>query len=452
MSEQQLLILTPQLPYPPQQGTSLRNWHIVRGLALTHRVSLLSFVEPNQATDAAALQPLYECCEEVRFVPVPQRTTRLRLRQLLTTRLPDMAHRLYAPPFALALRQWLSETAFDGVQVEGIELARYISVIREASPTSRILFDDHNAETELQRRNFLTDVRNPKRWFAAAYSFIQVQRLRRFERWAMRQADWVVAVSEQDARHLQAIAPEKRVTVIPNSIDTGSYQLAVSSEQLAVSSEQLAVSSGQSPVTSDQSPVTSEPSQFTIHNSQFTIPQSPNPPSFDLVFTGKMDYRPNVDAVLWFAEMIWPQIRGVRPQTTWTIVGQKPHARLEPLRQRDGVTVTGWVADVQPYLAAAKLCLMPFRAGSGTRLKLIEAMAAGKAIVSTTVGAEGFPVQSGREIVLADEPDTLAQAVLRLLEDEGERERLGAAARQFARQYDWRVVVPGFSALYEGGG
>jgi glycosyltransferase involved in cell wall biosynthesis len=407
MKTPSILLLTPQLPYPPHQGTSLRNWHVLRGLALSHPVSLLSFVEPNQTTDAAAIQPLLDVCRAVRTVPVPQRSTALRLRQLLTTRLPDMAHRLYAPAFALSLRQWLTETQFDIVQVEGIELARYIGIIREASPTSRILFDDHNAETELQRRNFLTDVKRPGRWPAAAYSFVQTYRLRRFESWAMRQADWVVAVSDEDARQLQKLVPEKTVTVIPNSIDTEVYQSRSTHESL------------------------------------------PNNQSFDLVFTGKMDYRPNVDAVLWFIEAIWPQIRAARPQTTLAIVGQKLHERLQSLGQQSGITLTGWVDSVQPYLAGAGLCLMPFRVGSGTRLKLIEAMAAGKAIVSTTVGAEGFPVQSGREIVLADSPGEFAQAVLALLSNEDERERLGAAAQQFARQYDWRVVVPLFSHVYE---
>lgn len=407
MKTPSILLLTPQLPYPPHQGTSLRNWHILRGLALSHSVRLLSFVEPDQVTDAAAIQPLLDVCHTVRTVPVPQRDITLRLRQLLTTRLPDMAHRLYAPAFAVALRQWLTETHFDIVQVEGIELVRYMNVIREASLTSRILFDDHNAETELQRRNFWTDVKRPGRWPAAAYSFVQTYRLRRFESWAMRQADWVVAVSDEDARQLQKLAPEKPVAVIPNSIDTEVYQDSLSAQQV------------------------------------------PANQSFDLVFTGKMDYRPNVDAVLWFVEAIWPQIRAARPQTTLAIVGQKPHERLLSLGQQSGITLTGWVDTVQPYLAGAGLCLMPFRVGSGTRLKLIEAMAAGKAIVSTTVGAEGFPVQSGREIVLADSPGEFAQVVLALLADEEERARLGAAARQFARQYDWRVVAPRFSQVYE---
>ncbi len=347
------------------------------------------------------------CVPSVRTVPVPQRSLALRLRQLLTTGLPDMAHRLDAPAFTLALRQWLTETHFDIVQVEGIELARYIGIIRAVSPTSRILFDNHNAEAELQRRNFLTDVRRPGRWPAAAYSFVQTHRLRRFESWAMRQADWVVAVSDEDARQLRPLAPEKQVTVIPNSIDTEAYSLPTNPQQV------------------------------------------PANQSFDLVFTGKMDYRPNVDAVLWFVKAIWPQIRAARPQTTLAIVGQKPHERLQSLNQQPGITLTGWVDKVQPYLAGAGLCLMPFRVGSGTRLKLIEAMAAGKAIVSTTVGAEGFPVQSGREVVLADSPGEFAQAVLALLADEEERARLGAAACQFARQYDWRVVVPLFNQVYE---
>lgn len=403
-----ILLLTPQLPYPPHQGTSLRNWHILRGLALSHQVSLLSFVEPEQMAAAAALQPLYDLCQTVRTLPVPIRGQVTRLRQLFTSRLPDMAHRLYDPAFALLLRQWLSESQFDIVQVEGIELARYIQVIREASPTSQILFDNHNAEAELQRRNFLTDIWRPRRWLAAAYSFIQTRRLRRFERWAMRQATWVVAVSEPDARQLQTLVPDKPVAVIPNSIDTTAYQLSPGSE--------------------------------------------PSPHSFDLLFMGKMDYRPNVDAVLWFAEMIWPLIRQARPQTRWAIVGQKPDTRLDYLRQQAGISITGRVEIVQPYLVGADVVLMPFRAGSGTRLKLIEAMAASKAIVSTTLGAEGFPVQSGRELLLADTPEQFAQTVLRLLADDGERIRLGAAACQFAQQYDWRVVVPHFTQLYGHGG
>ncbi len=378
-------------------------------------MSLLSFLEANQSVDAEVIRPLSTLCRTIETVPVPERTTRKRLQQLITTRRPDMAHRLFSPAFNAKLRQLLAENQFDIVQIEGIELARTIEIVRVVSPGSKIVFDDHNAETELQRRNFLTDLRLPRRWPAAAYSWLQIGRLRRFERWACLAADAVVVVSEADREHLldvngkqktknkkQKTENRKRITVIPNSIDVTQYET---------------------------------PPDEVI--------------SFDLMFSGKMDYRPNVDAVLWFAEAVWPGIKQKRPFTTWAIVGQKPHARLDPLRELEGVTITGWVESMAPYLHGAAISILPFRIGSGTRLKIIEAMAAKKAIVSTSVGAEGFPLRHDKELLLADTAEGLETAVLHLLDSLSDQRRLGKAAHQFAQQYDWRNVVPQFDQIYE---
>ncbi|GAB4274080.1 MAG: glycosyltransferase [Candidatus Promineifilaceae bacterium] len=404
-----ILILTPQLPYPPHQGTTLRNYYIIRGLTQHHEVTLLTFVEQGQAADDETTRPLRQHLYNFYTVPAPTRSTAKRLWQLATTTLPDMAHRLYSREFATMLR-CLTQDAhrFDLVQIEGIELARYIYDIRVANKTTPIIFDNHNAETELQKRNMLTDLRTPRRWAAAFYSLVQVLRLRRFERWACRQADGVTAVSETDLRLLQTLVnqPGKPLAAIPNSLDV----------------EDMAQAAANCP----------------------TDPGT----SFDLLFTGKMDYRPNVDAVLWFAAEIFPLIKAQRPQTTLAVVGQKPHARLARLHEVDGVTVTGWVESVRPYLAQALVMIMPFRVGSGTRLKLIEAMAAGKAVVSTRVGAEGFPVENGRHLILVDEPAQFAQAVLALLNSPEKRQILGKEAAVFARQYDWRVVIPQFDAFY----
>ncbi len=422
-----ILILTPQLPYPPHQGTSLRNFYIIRGLAERHEITLLSFLEEGQTAVPQSIAPLLEHCT-LHTVPVPARSTGKRLWQMLTTRLPDMAHRLYSEPFAAELRRLLVENQFDIVQVEGIELARYIEAIRVVSPGSQVVFDDHNAETELQRRNFLTDLGNPRRWLAAAYSWVQMGRLRRFERWAMRMADGVTAVSDADKlilekllngtrmntderrsknpRHLRKSPSNMLISVIPNCLDV------------------------------------------EVYKDRAGLGKPDRSQRFDLVFSGKMDYRPNVDAVLWFVDEVWPGIIAARPQTTLAIVGQKPHPRLERLRGAPGVTITGWVDSVTPYLVGASVFIMPFRVGSGTRLKLIEAMAAGKAIVSTPVGAEGFPVEDGRELVLAETAGEMATAVLRLLDSPAERDQLGQAARQFARQYDWRQVIPQFDRVY----
>ncbi|MFO7540310.1 MAG: glycosyltransferase [Chloroflexota bacterium] len=398
-----ILLLTPQLPYPPHQGTSLRNYHIIRGLAQNHEVTLLSFVEQGQATDEETLRPLHSLCHHIDMVPAPQRTTFTRLQQLLTSRRPDMAQRLYTPLFELRLRHLLRQNQFDVVQVEGIELARYMSTVKATSPDSRLIFDNHNAETELQRRNLETDRAIPRRWPAALYSWLQVGRLARFERWALETAAATAAVSDADRIHLQQLAPNASITTIPNCIDVAAY-----------------------------TPADDEP----------TIP-------FDLVFSGKMDYRPNVDAVLWFAQAVWPQIKAERPETTWAVVGQKPHDRLAVLGEMEGVTVTGWVESIRPYLLGTSLFIMPFRIGSGTRLKLIEAMAAAKAIVSTAVGAEGFPVTHQKELWLAQGAEEMATAILTLLDDPQTKTRLGQQARQFAQQYDWRVVIPLFEELFE---
>lgn len=408
-----ILLLTPQLPYPPYQGTSLRNYHIICGLSKSHAVSLLSFLEPDQSLEPEVIEPLLRRCVRLETVPVPPRSTAKRLVQLAASRLPDMALRLFSNQFEAMLRAILTNQRFDVVQIEGIELARYIQTIRQASPGSKIVFDDHNAETELQRRNFLTDVSNPRRLPAALYSWIQTQRLRRFERWACRSADGVTVVSEADAALLHRLCgipyygtgklrPGRPIIPIPNSIDLTHYHA------------------------NDSKPI-----------------------SFDLIFAGKMDYRPNVDAVLWFAEFVWPHIVLERPSTTWVIVGQKPHPRLAHLRELPGVTMTGWVVAVLPYWLGAEVAVMPFRIGSGTRLKMLEAMATGTPIVSTQIGAEGFPVIHGQELLLVDDAKEMAAAILDLLKNPQKRNVLSENAARFVQQYDWREVVGRFNELYE---
>jgi glycosyltransferase involved in cell wall biosynthesis len=403
-----LLLLTPQLPYPPRQGTSLRNFHIIRGLAKGHDISLLSFEEGK--TDEASVKQLLEYCRAVWTVPAPVRSTTQRLVRLIGDTRPDMAHRLESTRFDTAIDEIISglsarqelQARFDIVQIEGIELARVIPLVRRLGPNCRIVLDEHNAEAELQIRSLKADLGDPKRWPASFYSWLQVPRLQRYEQWACRASDWVTVVSEPDRKRLAKFAPTTPMSVIPNAIDVTEYQAS--------------------------------PAQSSLE--------------YDLVFTGKMDYRPNVDAVLWFAREIWPTILQERPGTTWAIVGQNPHRRLKSLAELGGVTVTGQVEHIQPFIAGATVCIMPFRVGSGTRFKLIEAMAAGKAIVSTGVGAEGFAATNDKELLIADEPAEFASAALSLLNSPEERTRLGEQARLLAQAYDWQKVMPSFDAVY----
>ncbi len=398
-----ILFLTPQLPYPPEKGTALRNWGLISGLAGRHDVALLSFLDPGQTSEPADV--LKTTCTRVEAVAPPERSVGARLRDLATTRKADMALRLASDQFAQRVQRWLADEHYDVVHIEGIELAPYLGVIEAARPRPLVIFDDHNCEYLLQKRVFLTDVRAPARWAGAAYSFVQWRRLRRYEAQVCRRADRVLAVSEADAAALRRLAPELTVSVIPNGIDTHTYR-----PQPAPSVR--------------------------------TAPK--------LVFTGTMDFRPNVDAVLWFAREVLPQIRAAVPEVHFLIVGQRPHRRLDALRDDPGVELTGWVEDPRPYIAGASVYVAPLRMGGGTRLKLLEAMAMGKAIVATRLGAEGFPVQHEREMVLADTPDAFAAAVVELLRSPERREELGRAGRRFVEErYDWSVIVPQVEALYD---
>jgi glycosyltransferase involved in cell wall biosynthesis len=178
---------------------------------------------------------------------------------------------------------------------------------------------------------------------------------------------------------------------------------------------------------------------------------SGTPVYHDILFTGKMDFRPNVDAVLWFGEQVLPLIQRERPGTTFAVVGQRPHSRLDGLRDMPGVTISGFVPDVRPYIAGTTVYVAPLRVGGGTRLKLLEAMVMGKAIVATSVGAEGFPVVDGQELVLADEPELFAEEVLDLLTNPVRRERLARTGQAFARaSYSWDVLVPQLERVYRG--
>jgi len=400
-----ILFLTSQLPYPPHQGGAIRTYNLILNLAPRHEIHLLSFV--NSPDDLARAGPLHQYCRTIEVVPIPQRSSLKRLLTILFSPLPDMALRLPSAEFRRRLAARLESAPFDVVQVESIEMAPYAlgDAGRAADNRPLWVFDNYNVEYLLQQRAFETDVRHPRRWIGALYSFIQWQKLRRYEAAVCRRVDCVIAVSEADREILQKLAPGAEVAVIPNGVDTRAYD-------------------------PEQSP------------SLVLEPHS-------IVFTGKMDFRPNVDAVLWFYHQILPLIKAQVPDVHFYIVGQKPPPHLRSLAEDPAVTITGYVEDVRPYIAGAGVYVVPLRIGGGTRLKIMEAMALGKAIVSTSLGCEGYPVTPGRELVIADTPQDFARSVVELLGDIRRREELGRAGRCFVEErYDWQAIVPRLEKVY----
>ena len=405
-----ILILTPQLPVPPQaltgmsQGTTIRNFNLIAGLAQRHDIDLLTFLTPAMQSGSGIEQPmslgppqpvtgaldfLRPYCGTIFAEPAPVRTLSQRARDTVRNPLPDLALRLSSPAMQARMAQLARERQYDVIQVEGVEMAPFVSDLwnsrKSGSPSRpRLIFDDHNAEYVLQKRAFLTDARRPRRWMAAAYSLVQWRKLTGYERHVCRMADRVVAVSDADAEALRRLAPGLNVTIVPNGVDL----------------------------------------EF---NRPGAVPPADGIGRNTLVFTGKMDYRPNVDAVLWFADAVLPAILAHIPDARFYIVGQQPHERVKALAERPAITVTGRVPDVRPYIAGAGSYVVPLRIGGGTRLKVLEAMAMGQAIVSTHLGCDGFNFENGRQVCFADDPAPFAETVVGLLRDRARAADLGRA-------------------------
>jgi len=403
-----LLILTPQFPYPPHQGTTIRNYNLIRQLAKRHEIELLTFVEEPGEVEAGGSLKAY--CAAIHTVPTPRRSMLDRIRDTFLSPLPDMGLRLESEAMHQCLAALLKTDSYDVIQIEGIEMGPYLLQIvngerQVARDRPLIVFDDHNCEYLLQRRAFETDVRQPDHWVGAFYSLIQWKKLAHYERRCCEAADRVVAVSEADGKALKRLVPGLEVTVVPNGVDGATYD-----------------------------PRRVEPLDL-------------GPAA--IVFTGKMDFRPNVDGVLWFSRQVLPRVRAQVPQAHFYIVGQRPHRRLEPLLDDPAVTITGFVPHIQPYIAGAAVYVVPLRIGGGTRLKLLEAMALERAIVSTSLGCEGFPLTPGKHLLVANEPAAFARAVVTLLRDPSHRATLGRAARAFAvKGYDWSAIVPRLEEVY----
>jgi sugar transferase (PEP-CTERM/EpsH1 system associated) len=422
-----VLFLTPQLPWPLDQGARIRNYHLLRAMAAEHTVDLLSLDaggEDNEETPSRQPSPiersgeapcadggLRQLCRRVQVFPAPRRGRAARLRTLVRSALPDLAHRAWLPALAARVRTLTAGERYDVVQISSLEMMPYRRAVATrdgAGPA--VVFDNLNVEYQLQRRACLTDLREPRRLHAAAYSAVQWRRLRHYEARLCREAAAVVAVSDTDAALLRRLAPEGRFLVLPNGVDTAAFAF-------------------RPPVDGDAAGPDTAPT---------------------LLFTGTMDFRPNVDAVLWLAEAILPRLRRARPDLRCLVVGKSPDPRLlAAARRQPGLVVTGAVPDVRPYLARAAVYVVPMRMGSGVRLKVLEAMAAGVPVVSTPMGLEGIAATPGEHAAVAETPEAFAGAVLRLLDDPAQRARQARQARALVEAgYDWDRLAPALPALY----
>jgi sugar transferase (PEP-CTERM/EpsH1 system associated) len=397
-----LLWLNAGLLLPLDKGGKLRTWHLMRHLAARHDITYVCFEDGTEAD--ADRRGMREVCSELVTVPrrdAPKGTWRFYAQAMryIVDRAPYAVASYRSSAYRERVQDLLNTRRFDAVVCDFL-----VPVVNltERVPCPSILFT-HNVEAEIWRRHTEAAAGRPSRPLMAQ----QWRRMLAFERNALTRFDLVLAVSEADRDTFARLYPgalRGPVHVVRTGVDTA-----------------------------------------------FFTPALAPPSRAHLVFTGSMDWLPNEDGMTYFCREILPEIRKAEPTTTVSIIGRSPTPAVRRLAaEYAGVAVTGRVDDVRPFVAAGSVYIVPLRIGGGTRLKIFEAMAMGKAVVSTTVGAEGLPVTPDENIVIADEPSRFAGAVVRLIRDTGTRSGIEERARRLVVDgYDWRAVAQDFEHALE---
>jgi glycosyltransferase involved in cell wall biosynthesis len=395
-----ILVLSLAHPSPPTGGHKMRNWAMLHALAACgHEIVLISFAD-HDVDD----EPLRRFCRKVEIVQRAPKSLSAaadipgRMRALWA-RLPYAALRFRSDLMQTRIRTALQQFPFDAVVAETV----FALINVPASLEVPLVLDCHNLEHLLLHR-YMALERNPLR---RVFVQNECRLLRAWEMEGCSRADLVLACSEHDRLLLQELMPAIRCAIVPNAIDTDTYRAG---------------------------------GEEDVHT---------------VLFTGGLDWYPNVDAVEFFARQILPEIRFRVPSVRFLIAGRGPAPRYRRRLARLSCEFTEAVQDIRPFLARASVCVVPLRIGSGTRLKILEAAAMRKPVVATRLGAEGLDFVDQEELALADRPQEFAGAVVDLLENASRRRAMGSAARRkVERLYSYaalRQAIGAALALLEPG-
>jgi polysaccharide biosynthesis protein PslH len=395
-----ILLLTQIVPFPPHSGPRVKTYHLLRYLAEQHQVTLVTFTR--NAEEEAHANTLRRMCAAVHTVHLHRSRPRdlAAVAASLVSGTPFLIerdsstamHHLLAELVAAAGRQG---EPFDLVHADQLNMAQFA----EPLPLPRLL-DQHNAVWAILERIAKQET-GPKRIFLER----EQRLLQRYEGHVCATFEAVTAVSEEDRRALLHVMPQPRdIPIIPIAVDAATQQ-----------------------------------------------PVARTPGAKGVLSLATMMYPPNVDAVCWFARDIYPLVRRAVPDTHFYVCGQRPVPEVRALPEKDpSIEVTGYVPDVQPYIANSACLIVPLRSGGGMRVKILEALAWGIPIVSTTVGYEGIDLKPGEHLLVADTPSDFADAVTLLLRDPESGSRIAAAGRQrLLERYDWQAVCPAMDAVYQ---
>lgn len=389
-----LLYFAAHQMWPLTSGNRLRDYCLARELAKRASVTFVEMCHPGEKPSG----PLSNCVfDEIISLKKGVSYTPGKIVRGLVGPTPLTVLNYFQTQSASLLANLLARRRFDTVQIEGVHLSNYLPVIQAAPKRPAILIDWQNIESELMWRYSESTSFWPKRILARRTAMLlQRTEMMLLERWEMH-----TVVSERERRKLLGRCPSAHVHVIPNGVDTNFFSTSQISEMR--------------------------------RNTQAPIPK----PS--ILFVGSMDYHANIDGVTWFGREIWPEIAKRHPELEFVIAGRHPSKAVQALAS-ERIRVTGTVEDVRPFYASALAVVVPLRVGSGTRLKILEAMAAGVPVVSTRLGAEGIDAIPNVHLLLADDRAGMVAAIDQTTSSPL-RTRLALAARDFVvNHYDWSFV------------
>jgi glycosyltransferase involved in cell wall biosynthesis len=404
-----ILFLTQIIPYPPDSGPKIKTWHVLSYLAEQgHEITLASFVRPEEL---AFVPELKRVCVQVHTVPI--RRSQLRnvyylLRSQLTGR-PYLIERDDLGEMRSLVDGLLQRESFDYALADQLTMTQFLIPKGDgkkgqlgATRRPERIFDAHNATWTIVER-----MRQNAPWYLKPVAGIEAGRVKRYEAMLVRDFEHTLAVTTIDEKDLltavREMAPDLKqdcagkITVIPIAVDT--HKLA---------------------------------------------PIQRRPGSRNILTLGTLHYPPNADGIRWFATEVFPLVTRQLPDVTLTIVGKNPPPDfLQMAAENPGrITVTGYVPELKPQLEQAALMVIPVRAGSGMRVRILEALAQAMPLVTTTVGLEGIDAQPGEQVLVADTAQDFAAQVIRLMDDTGLQDRLAQQGRLLAEQaYDWHVVL-----------
>ncbi len=389
----QILLLSPRQCWPPVSGAKLREFYLARALGENASLTHISFNEPGQSAPSGSDLPF---CDQILSLPRPALYTPGKIVRGLLGRWPLPVVNYQSTDMMSLIQDVTARNRFDIIHFESIHMAAYAPALRKHTD-ALFVYDWHNIESELMFRygaNTPSIVRK-------LYARLTGARLSGLERQILRDGSAHVVCSAREQINLHQISPTARLAIVENGVDAQS---------------------------------------FTAVDNHAGDPHR-------IIFVGSMNYHANIEAARYFVHKVWPDLRSGHPHWRLTLVGSSPAPGVLELQHQAGVEVTGTVPDVRPYYENALASVVPLQTGGGTRLKILEAMAAGVPVISTAIGAEGLAVTSGENILISDSDSAWATHLASLADSPDLRARLAGNGRELIRtRYDWQVLG---QALYQ---